>query len=868
MPPRLIVHLAAWLVPRDLRARWREEWLAEIAVARDRRLRHALGAPIDAAVARWRAVRQALTPSSGAAGWRMDLRDGFRSLARTPLQTVTIVVCLAVGSALTVTMFGVVNAMIHGELPGVRDRDRLVRVRLSRSAHLTRATFAAMPPIPGLSSTGAQFVAGELTTVIDGRGVPASGSFVSGTFFPTLGTTPVIGRLLQPADDRPDAPPVVVIGHGFWQREFGGRQDALGTAIRVNTDTFQIVGVAPAGFPGLDHGHPGDDVEGRGEVWLPMGGMFGVFAAARGGGWLLVGRLQDGLTTQDARAQAGSVVVPLPPGRVAFEPQTPATLVLSRFDLLPFDDDEVLASVLLVTVLMGLPLVVLAIACANVAGVQLARATGRTHELAVRVALGASRWRVARGLLVETALISIAAGAAAWLAATRLLELSGAVLPFAASADRRVLWFSIGLPLVVSMLAGLLPAWHATGFEPTAGLRLGPRVGRVASRRLRRATVVTQLALSVMLLIAAGTLIRAFGTLPSTIGTAHEHVFTAEVSFYGLGVNPAERLDARRRLVDTMAAVPGVGAVTISTAPLFGSSGGLRCESDAMQSEYRFALAAEVAPAYFDLIDLPVLQGRTFRDGERRGVVVLNEAFVRTLGGATPLAGLAIGVRRGDGRTGVVEPARVVGIVADSYERRPRGRPRPMCYVPIDPDAPSDYFTLYARASDTASLGPLVQRALPAIDERLAAREAGTIAERLQSNYRWLRWMSAGVGWTGAAALMIAAVGLFGVVGYGAALRSHEFGVRLALGARPGDVASGVVRESVGTSVAGVVIGAGLAIPVAALFRASLFVNVPLLDPLLLLTAAGTLGAVSLAAAVLPARRAAAIDPVRSLRAE
>ena len=360
--------------------------------------------------------------------WRGDLRDAWRAVRRTPLQAAVIVAILTAGTTLTVLMLGVVNGMVSGAIPGVIARDRLVHLGVQRqgaadASAMTIGEFRRLPSsVPGLES-----VAGEIdwrfSAIVKGRAITLEGLFVTGPYFSTLGTVPALGRLIVPSDDRAGAPPVAVIGHALWRREFGSDPGAIGATIRAGTGTYTVVGVLPPRFVGLDEGDFGETTDERGELWLPMREMWAYpnFASARvdaAVGPRMYGRLAGALNREAAEAQAqtilpalaaaadaggsGPSVQPRGDGSLAFGfggGRSAARVRLAPLSFMPSSD--LLQTTLLVGLLMAVPLVVLAIATINVAGVHLARAVGRTREIAIRMALGASRMAVARAISLE-----------------------------------------------------------------------------------------------------------------------------------------------------------------------------------------------------------------------------------------------------------------------------------------------------------------------------------------------------------------------------------------------------------------------------------------------------------------------------------
>jgi predicted permease len=524
------------------------------------------------------------------------------------------------------------------------------------------------------------------------------------------------------------------------------------------------------------------------------------------------------------------------------------------------DVDEPIALALLLGLLAGVPLVVLGIACANVAGIQLAKAIGRTHELAVRTALGASRLRIARLLAFETALAATAAAVVAWTAGRALLTWSAAVLPIAPRADRRLLFFAAGLPIAVTFAAGLLPAWRATGLDVLAGLRSGARVGRAASARLRRGVVAAQVTLSVALLLIAAALAAGLFNLPDSVGPLHDDVLTAEVAFADLAFDEHRQREARTIIVSRVRAIPGVESVALSPSRLFRSSGGDgNCWPGSGPRPANLGdLSRIVTPEFFEILRIPLRAGRTFQPGEDADAVIVNDSFRRGLPNPQAPLGAAVSVGRG-------QVARVIGVVADSYERYPTGAAEPRCYLPWD-EARAGAFAMFIRTHQPDATAPLIRRALREIDPRLAPTEIGTVADLARVYYRDLLAVTNALLVAGTIAISLAAIGLFGVLSYGAAERTREFGIRLALGGRPADIRRAIVGESLlvvglGAS-AGILMAGG---PIVWLMSQGLR-TLSLSDPWLWLTVTAVLLLVTLGALARPLRSVSRLNPLIALR--
>ena len=791
-------------------------------------------------------------------------------------------VSLAIGSTLTVLMFGVINAMIGGVMPGVRDSDRLVRLSIDASKErrprsLSMDEFRQLPSAVG----GLEAVAGELrwrfSASINGRAVALPGTFVTGAYFSVLGTNAVAGRLILPSDDQPEAAPVVVIGHQLWQRNFGGAPNAIGATIHIGTGTYQVIGVLPPRFVGGDIGDFGETSDDRGQLWLPMREMWtypnyraAYILSPRGGGPGdsaarvsfvvgpgMIGRLAAGLSQSQAETRAQDILPAL-----AAVGHGAGRVRLTSFTLLPSSD--LFQTTMFIGVLMAVPFIVLGIACANVAGIQLARAAARTHEISIRMSLGASRYRIARLIAVETGVIAFIAGAFGWLLATQGLRFAGDVLPFAVIPDGRVLMFATVLSPVISLVAGFAPAWRATGVNVLSGLRLAPRVAAATHSRLRRVVVMAQVALSVLLLVITTMLGQSIALLGSAVGPLQEDVFVAGMRFGDLGFDSSRSREVRTSVTESVAALAGVTDVAvIGSSDPFRSGTGL-CWGNPTRTDVGSASPSlAVTPTFFSTLGVSVRRGRPLTNADSDGVVIVNEAFTALLPDSTDPLGTM--VRIGGAPGSVAQLAQIIGVVDDGYERLPRGRASPRCFVPLRPAATGD-FTIFARSTFAATLEPQVQRILARIDPRLAPREIGTLAALIRLRYRWLYWITEALGAVSLIAVVLAAVGLFALMSYSVSQRTSEFGIRIALGAHPARVAFGVLRESLALTIAGTVIGAAAALPIAAILGDGVLATISWRDPGPPAAVAAVLLAVAILATLSPTTRAWRVDPVEALR--
>ena len=893
---RALIRVSACLAPRATRARWREEWLAEIdaaAVGGWRLVARSAGAPLDAILIRWTSADVPVRH-----GWGADVRDAVRALVKTPMQTLTMIGCLAVGAALMVSMFAITHALLGtGKLPGVDDRERIVRVFASTGPgnqftinwpQFLAATWS-MPP-PGVEAIGGEL--GWKFLVRTGQeNRESKGAFVTGTFFPIFGTVPAAGRLIGPADDRRDAAPVVVISYGFWMRRFAGDPGVVGSQLEIGTTTCTIVGVGPHGFLGTRVADLGQRPDDRVDLWLPMSltATWAGFpratpsaaaadpplptspnasirisagAAVSMIGPAMVARLAPGVDRRTAEAQMQVFVPQIAEvgGR-----RTPRSLGLQPFRVMSDVDDGELA--LVYTAMFFVPFLVLLIGCANVVGLQRARASWRRHELAVRTSLGASRGRLARLLMIEVFVTAGAASLAAWALTTWVLRYTAMLFPFHAEADWRVFVFALGLPLLITLLIGLVPSWKTAGVNVVSGLKAGSRDGQQGQWRFGRLAVVTQIALSTLLVFAAAVLSR--GVARSLQSDAD----LTDVVVAGFHFNDTDLTrDAQRAAVQSLIQhaydIAGPDNVALRSSTTGVATIGAR--RDGFQPDDWIAARAATA-RLFDLLHLQVVAGRVFGDGEAN-VMVVDEAFARRFGSAGRIVGESFDVLTDGeapiGTQGAIPISRrVIGVVRNEKPSTPSADEDPTVYVPLA-TADLTQVTILVRSANTPVAKRRMSAAAEAVYPTLVPRPLATLEEIRLQRYTSVRWMAQALNAIGSLALMLAVVGLFAMVSATVAQRTGEFGVRLALGAQPASIVAMVLREVIGLSSIGIIAGMALSVPMSSFLRSAFVRHATLADPGgVAIGILSMLGAI-VVAAYLPARRAGRVDPLLALRAE
>ena len=805
-----------------------------------------------------------------------DLRYAARLLWRAPLFTAVAVATLAIGIGANTAIFSIVDAALLEPLP-YPESDRLVVVSETVQRDSLERRPLSYPDFRDLrdrasSFTGLAAFSGE-TLTLSTSGAPArqiSGELVTADYFELLGVRTAAGRTFTPAEaEQRDAHPVVVVSGAFAERTFGSAAAAIGRPVMLNDRAFGVVGVLEPGFRGLTD---------SAEIWVPFG-MLGIaepprFFEARGARWLdAVARLKTVVSLTAARADLLAI------GRQLEQayPDSNRNYGATAFDL----KSETVGSLQpLLTTLLGAVGFVLLIACVNLANLLLARASARSRETAIRSALGAGRGRIATQFIAEGLLIS-ALGAAAgvlvalWSTGT-IAALAPAGLPSFARphADWRVLLFIGGITLASGALLGVLPAIHGSRADVNETLKEGSRgaSGGPARARLRSALVIAEVALSLLLLVGAGLMVRSFVKLQHIdVGFRPERAATMRIALPGK-YDAAELSQTVDELLARVRTVPGVTHAAAGTdAPFNGGSSAIivvpegadRSDPHAGIRVYRH----DVTPGFFDALSAPLLEGRDIAASDvetSTGVVVVSHAFAtKAWPGRDPL-----GQRFAIGRDNRVT---VVGVVGDVRYRSLR----PGVDAPEDPDIyfalaqlPSRGLSIIASTSLQAAavLAPMrasiqrFDRDIPVSEERAVS---GLIADRI-AGFR----LSAGVMSSfGAIALLLAGIGVFGLINYSVAQRRRELGVRAALGASRGELYALVLREALLLASIGVVAGLLAAFPAARLIESQLY-GVSPSDPLTYAAIVLLLAAVSVVAALVPAARAARVDPMVALRTE
>ncbi len=799
-----------------------------------------------------------------------DIRFAFRSLLKAPAFTFAAIICIALGVGANAAIFSVVNGVLLRPLP-YPNAERLLaiwereeRADAEQRNVVSPANYldwkAGSRSFEHIGATSSRRAA--LTGVADPEELAAQ--TVTASVFAVLGVQPALGRVITDHDEAPGTPNVAVLSDALWRRRFGANPAVIGTTITLMGQTTEIVGVMPPSFRTLDA---------DAEVWLPFGLDPARNYRERSGRFMSVlARLKPGVSVEQAAAELEGIAKRLQVDHPAYNAGWGVTVV-------PLHEQFVGDMRRPLAVLTGVVAFVLLIACANVANLQLTRAAGRQQEIAVRSALGAARWRLVRQLLGESVLLAVVGGAlgllgASW--AVQLLVRGARDLPMIGEVgiDLRVVLFTAALTMLTALAFGLMPALGASRLHLSGALREGGRGTAGGRQRVRSVLAGAQVAMALVLLVGAGLLLKSFDRLTrQSPGFAPENVLTAQVtpprSRYATDVARAQLVD---RVVQRVRAIPGVvEAGAVNWLPFTGQAAtGLTIPGrpPVPAGEEPNAEVRAVTPGYFRAMGIPllageVMSGRESADGEV--VVVINETLAkRFFPGESPL-GRSVTVAWGNPTT----TGRVIGVVGDVRSMGLDAEPEPTTYwSTMQLGRSLGQVGIAVRLAPGASgVKEAMLREVRAEDADLPLSEVKMMEVHLAESVARRRLTTTLVSAFGGVALLLAVVGLYGVIAYTVAQRTREIGLRLALGARTGDVKRLVLRQGLQLTLAGIGVGFAGALALSRVLAASLY-DVKATDPLVFAGVAALLAVVALVASYLPAARAAKVDPMAALRSE
>jgi predicted permease len=826
----------------------------------------------------------------------------LRTLFKTPFVTAVAVVSLALGIGANAAIYSLFDEMLLRPLP-VREPERLVNFHSEGpkqgSVSCNQAGDCDMvfsyPMLRDLEKRQTSFtgIAGHFIFGVNlayrGQTLNSSGVFVSGSYFPTLGLQPALGRLLTPADDQtPGGHFVTVLSHSYWETQLGSNPSVVNDKIVINGHPMTIVGVAPRGFEGTTLGT-------KPKVYVPIS-MRGLMTPGFDPGitnrrsyWVyLFGRLKPGVSIEQATAAINSVYRP-----IINDVEVPLQEGISERRLKEFKEKkieladgrkgqssvhgETRTPLLLLLSITG---IVLLIACANIANLLLARAAGRSLEMAVRLSLGATRRQLLSQLLTESVLLGLLGGAVSLLVAHWTLVLIASILP-PGTADTAqfalrwpVVFFAALMSLGTGLLFGMFPALHSTRPDLVSSLRAGSgkHSGARAAARFRTSLVTAQIALSMALLISAGLFIKSLQNVSRVdLGLRPDSVVAFGISPALNGYTPDRAKALFERVEDELAAIPGVSGIAATRMLLLsGSNWGSSVRVQGFEAgpdtdvNSRFNM---IGPGYFRVLGIPVMAGREFERSDKLGapkVAIVNEAFVKKFN----LGRDAVGKRIGTGRRTDQPDMEIVGVIKNAKYSEVKDEIPPQFFTPYRQDSTVGSMNFYVRTSRSPEqLMRTIPAVLKSIDPSLPIEDMKSLPRQIEENVSLDRMISSLSAAFAALATLLAAVGLYGVLAYTVTQRTREIGVRMALGADEGRV-RGMVLKQVGVMTAiGGLIGIAAALGLGR-WAGSLLFEIKGHDPVVFTLAAAVLTAVAVGAGYIPARRASRVAPMQALRYE
>ena len=873
----VLIRILALVVPRTSRHMWVAQWHAELWHYKQWLDRACVAAPFLKLAARATgAVPHAFTLRY--LHWRprmlaQDLKFAWRMLVRRPAFTGVAVLILGLGIGANTTIFSWTQAILLSPLSGVAEQDRILVVRgMTATREGLSLSYPDFQDLRAAKPEGvADLVAFRLLPMNLRHGdepIRVFGELVSPNFFEFFGVQPMLGRGFREDEGVvPDRDAVAVISHDLWRRVFAADPGAVGRTVLLNGRSFTIVGVAPPAFRGsvaavvLDVFVP---------VTMQRAVMTGDRLAVRGGGWLEVyARLAVGASARQVQEN-----VKVAGARFAQQyPDSHRGRELRAVPLWRAGASSVLLPVMVT--LMAMVAVVLLIACANVAGLLLTRATARQREIAVRLAIGAGRWQVVRQMLVENLLLSAAGCLAGVVSARWASGMLDAFVPrtpfplrFDAGMDAQGVVFALALTVITAVISGVMPALRASRPQVGIALKESSPASIGASGRLRRALVVGQVGLSVVLLVCASLFARSLSHAGSVDpGFTLRQGLLASIDLLPGGYDEARGALLVQRLLDRVAALPNVtGATVARTMPLdVGGSSDMTVTVDGYtprDGEEVMAYYNQIGPAYFETMGIPLVRGRgvTSRDvAGQPAVAVINETMARRYWPGRDPIGTTIRFGRG--------PVTIVGVARDGKYSRLSEEPRNYLYLPALQNYRPDLLLHVKTDADPSLVVPAVRAAVRELDPNLPLFDVRTVEEHMRISTFIVRMAASMLGLFGILGGLLAGVGLYGVIAFNAAQRTREIGLRMALGADRGQVVWLVLRDGFALAAIGIAAGLALAFGAGRLVAGQL-TGVSGADPVSFAGTAALLGTVAAVACLLPARRASALNPLTALRRE
>jgi putative ABC transport system permease protein len=809
-----------------------------------------------------------------------ELRYAARTLVKRPGFSLIAVLTLALGIGANTAIFSVVNATLLRPLP-FKDPERVVMVwgflpKLAQTADKLPTSAPNFEDLKAESKTFERLAAfRSWSWQLTGSGEPEllRGARVTADFFDAVGAGPILGRTFTAEEDMPNRAPVAIISHALWQRHFGGDANVLGRTITLTGQNAIVIGVMPEEFrfPGGANMIPGLQFALQNDIWMPLAitdeerGRIGNLNLA------MIGRLKPGVSVTQGETELRAIQQDLPLATVGYV-----------LNVVPLHQQMIGAIRKPLLVLLATVAFVLLIACANIANLLLARATSRQKEIAIRAALGAARRRIIGQLLTESLLLSLAGGAIGLLLAVWGNSLLVSVIPREVprinevNVDARILLFTLAISIATGLIFGLVPALQASRVDLNKSLKDGVRglSSGAGQNRLRSLLVVSEVAMALVLLIGAALLMKSFVRLLDVKpGFNSANVLTLDVQLPDLPPSRYERKEEQtaffQQLVTRLEAVPGVehaGGVlslplsgAVESTDVFVEGQESAKDGERPQSDYTM-----VTPNYFATLQIPLLQGRQFTaqdEGDAPLTVIVNDTLAEQLWPGQSAIGRRI-------RIGFEKKQReVVGVVGSIKQTTLDAQPRPAMYLP-HLQAPTPGLTLLVRTrGEPLAMAAAVRQEVRAIDKDVPVTQVQTMEKVLGASVAQPRFSMLLVGLFAALALVLSAVGIYGVMAYAVSRRAHEIGVRMALGAGAGQVLKLVLKDGMTLAFAGIVVGLLGAFALTRLM-ASLLFGIGAKDPVTFVSVAAFLAFVAFIACYIPARRATKVDPLIALRNE
>ncbi len=814
-------------------------------------------------------------PAAGAgsggfmSGFVQDIRYAARALRRAPGFALVAIVTLALGIAATTVVYSIVDGILLRPLP-IRDADRVMLAR--ETAPDGSDMSLAWPNFEDWQKRQTSFetlaawrgLTANLTGVDQPRRLNVR--HVTWNLLTALRVSPMIGRDFTPEDDRAGAEQTAIVSYAFWQRELGGTADAIGKRIMLDESPVTVIGVLPRDFT----------IARQEDIFLTIGTFirppFEGMYRGRGNhfGIAAIGRLKPGVSVEAARAEVISLADQL-------EQEYPATNSGNGAVLRPLFETLVADARPMLYVLLGAVVAMLLIACVNLANLMLSRAAARTQEMAVRRSLGAARWRIARQMLTESVLLAVIGGAVGVALAFAGFEALLALLPpnqpriHTIAIDGRVLGATAAASIATGILFGLMPAFHAATGRSMSLLRSTRVTGSAhASAGTRRVLMLAEVAMALVLVTGAGLMLRTMNNLAGIdTGFNHEQIMSAQFSL-------PQRYDAPKRVVfyqqvvERLRALPGVtNAAFTYSIPVAGSNWNsifiVEGQPIPERSQLPSSAWTPVSPEYFDTMGIRLLRGRLFDATDAAGghlVTVVNETFARRFFGTSNPIGARVKQGWPEDKTPVRE---IIGVVNDVRVNGLQGDPTLQAYLPVRQVAQGSGAFVVRASMDPGALGRSIEAAVHEVDPNIPLFSVQTMNQVIEAGIGNERLTMALMMGFAALALLMAAIGVFGVTAYSVAQRTHELGIRMALGAKPASVLALVLRQELGACLIGIGVGVAGALAAGSLLESLLF-GVAARDSTTIAVAVLVLLLVTAAACVIPARRATRVDPVTALR--